>query len=199
MAIAHSTGHDSFGHWLSGFVDGEGCFILIVHAAKRFKTTIPCAKFEIHLRQDDQSILADIRRFLGVGVFYDRTSRLTPGSHQKSKPQICYRVAKASDLVREIIPHFETYPLRAKKKNDFAIWKRGVELLHRIQQRQRRVVSHRGGTLPKWTIAERAEFESLVSALKEQRKFESSGNGIPLDPPPRSNGSTQSDFTHLFD
>jgi hypothetical protein len=48
------------------------------------------------------------------------------------------RITAVGDLVRVVIPHFERYPLKTKKKNDFRIWRQAVELLAAVQKRKQR-------------------------------------------------------------
>ncbi|MFA5808702.1 MAG: LAGLIDADG family homing endonuclease [Thermoleophilia bacterium] len=95
---------DEFGHWLAGFTDGEGCF-----SAYPSGNGITLS-FTLHLREDDWPILAEIRRLLGFG-------RLT-----KSNGGAWLRFYRHPDLVA-IVRLFDKYPLRAKKKSDFALFR----------------------------------------------------------------------------
>jgi len=181
MVADHPTDRDTFGHWLSGFVDGEGMFLLKWHTCRDYQ--IPVAGFEIHLRLDDRSILEEIRDFLGVGTFYDRPERIHGPEKTRSKPQLCYRVNITKHLAKVVVPNFERYPLRAKKRNDFAIWKQGVALLYRVWKRPMQSAGYRKGTTRRWSVAQLDEFESLMMALREQRKFEASTPVIPPSVP----------------
>src|SRR5690348_2560353 len=99
----------TFGHWLAGFTDGEGCFTIIKNGSR-----FGC-KFEISLRDDDLQILEEIRDYLGVGVIYFRP-----------KPQATYRVHRKQDCA-VIQDFFHNFPLRAKKAEDFIIWSKAVD------------------------------------------------------------------------
>src|SRR5213078_1096808 len=104
MATDHSTGRDAFGHWLSGFTDGEGCFYLGMHLYKGKKCySCPTTNFHIILRQDDAPVLEEIRRFWGVGRLYISFAKQTPNQ----KPQSGFVVGRAGDLTSTVIPHFE--------------------------------------------------------------------------------------------
>ena len=123
---------DSFGHWLSGFVDGEGCFGIYCYSNKRTNEFNPGAlsfEFSIQLREDDRDILEEIQRYFNCG-------HLAVGSRRKARAegkvnardQIKFSCKKLSEILGAIIPHFDEYPLRAKKRGDFEIWKRAVLL-----------------------------------------------------------------------
>jgi LAGLIDADG DNA endonuclease family protein len=183
--IMPAAERDAFGHWLSGFTDGEGCFYLGV-GFRWGKYKVALARFDIQLRADDRVILEEIRAFWGVGhIRY-------AGQQKRSRPKVVLRIFAASALANVVVPHFDRYPLRAKKQRDFLIWKRGVELYHRVQAG--RIVplpGGRGGTRPRWTPGEMELFESLAIALREQRKFDAAGSL----PPPTAEPPGQSQLT----
>ena len=111
---------DDFANWFSGFVDGEGCFTY--NSYERYTTP----QFTIHLRADDREILEECqRRFGGCISEYEVTERakkLKPGC----SPDVLWQVTANKELLG-IVRHFEKYPLRAKKKCDFEIWKLMVQ------------------------------------------------------------------------
>lgn len=161
---------DYFGAWLSGFVDGEGCFQL-----HREKTGIGSCRLLIKLRCDDLSILRDIQAYFGVGVVSVRDpTEYALKSHPGTNPQAHYAVARIGDHIRVVIPHFVRFPLMAKKREAFEIWRQGVEMVHRIGKRPR-ISGYRTGSRPKWTSREISDFEVLRSALKDQHRFDPSG------------------------
>ncbi len=162
---------ETFGYWLSGFVDGEGCFLL----NPRKTDTTPIAALEIGLREDDRPILEIIRSFFGAGSIY-HARRATPrenNPHHNSYAQ--YQLCSSEVLATVVIPHFERCPLLAKKRHDFAIWKQGVLLVNSVCQRAWTRVGSRPANHPrgrfKWTEAEIAEFDRLADALKRVRHF----------------------------
>jgi hypothetical protein len=154
---------DAFGHWLSGFVDGEGHFCLhrckhkMAHGGKTLG-----ASLAISVRLDDQEILREIGRYWGVGTFNFPTP--INGNHA-----IRFQVASFRDLYLVVVPHFERYPLRAKKQRDFEIWKKGVEIMYRVKCRP--PVSNGRRFFPKATDTERDEFQVLVDLLQKQRRY----------------------------
>ncbi len=145
-----------FGDWLSGFVDGEGCFSLTKMIDKHgYETRF--ARFAIALRSDDGQILQKIQSFLMCGSIFPRKGYGT------SNPAMIFAVSNTSQLTNFVVPHFDSHPLQAKKRNDFLIWKQAVMLLHCVCSRRH----HR-----KWTSQEMVAFDAIVDALKNQRQFE---------------------------
>lgn len=111
------------GDYIAGFVDGEGCFYLTYRSERKsarenqpvYRRWVPY--FAIVLRQDDKEILEKIKITLGCG-----TISLTSS-------QARYNVQNIKDIISKVIPFFEKHTLRAKKKNDFLLWKKAAFLI----------------------------------------------------------------------
>lgn len=162
--FAGEIDRDYFGAWLSGFVDGEGCFMLLRHARPSGRI-IRHARFLIALRQDDLPTLEAIQAYWGTGKIQVRKS------YGNSQPQRFFAIWNRPILESVLIPHFGRYPLVAKKRRDYEIWKQGVAVLARVSKRPRRCRGYEGGIFPKWTDADGDEFDRLASLLTETRKF----------------------------
>lgn len=108
----------SFGHWLAGFVAGEGHFGIARQArqAELFRPT-----FRLALRSDDDATLHEICRVLGFGKV---TYHSTKTTHVASFGVHAYAEAMA------LVTLFRRFPLRAKKQLDFEAWARCVEYGH---------------------------------------------------------------------
>jgi hypothetical protein len=116
----------SFGHWLAGFTDGEGCF--------RIKTTnqgtYQC-RFSIGLRADDAPILFEIQdRLGGIGTLCHS------GKNNARQEQWRWEV-NAKTHVAKLVDVYDAYPLRAKKAQDFAIWREAVQIWLRVENGKR--------------------------------------------------------------
>lgn len=165
---------DAFGHWLSGFTDGEGCFILGLRQMRNGYWNAR-VKFQIGLRSDDRAALELIQKFWQCGTIRRMCAEKQTGVSWVSNETVCFHIEGVEKLRDIVVPHFERYPLRAKKSRDFSIWKRGVELVARIKVQPRRRGEfgrrHAGGFQPKWTAENWEEFSSLVATLRETRQF----------------------------
>lgn len=187
---------DAFGHWLSGFCDGEATFA-IVKSAKRGRTRTDRgmmsyrAVFAIGLRDDDLDILRTVQSFLGCG--YIQLLKNLRSKIPNAKPVARFRVDDQENAVGIIVPNFERYPLRAKKRQDFIIWSEAARMLWERKKRKTKTKIGRTGTLPKWSDAEHERFLLLWSSLREQREYRSApiARGPVMRPPDPEQG-------HLF-
>lgn len=121
---------DAFGHWLAGFIDGEGCFFF-----HKKKGQFSPPQFQLKLRDDDREILDECVRRTSLG-------RVIPVLRRgASKPQSKWLITKRADCVA-LVRLLDRCPLRAKKRRDFAIWREAVALWNT----QKKVGRAGGGT-----------------------------------------------------
>ncbi len=116
--------------WLLGFVDGEGCFSIGLTrqagGANRvgYRTGWQVSHSFVVV-QGARSLVAlhQLREFFGVGAVYVNRR------HDNHRDDLWHYVVSRRDDLREIIiPFFERYPLRTSKRDDFAKFKRCVDL-----------------------------------------------------------------------
>ena len=113
---------DGFGHWLAGFIDGEGCFGIAQRQGEKHNSSIYYFCFmSIKLRDDDRSIIEEIRCRTGIGSIYVNKAR------SNSKTGIQWLIINKSDCL-SLVEILDKYPLRAKKSKDYAIWREAVLL-----------------------------------------------------------------------
>lgn len=94
--------------YISGFVDGEGCFIVnITIDPKRTLGVRIIPSFLIKLDRRDTALIYRIKKYFKVG------------SIRISGSFVVYSVSSLKDLINVIIPHFDMYPLITKKKSRF--------------------------------------------------------------------------------
>ena len=171
-----------FGHWLSGLTDGEGSFHLGTLTHRRKGRQTPAAAFTIGLRADDLPILRLIQSFFRCG-FIRYVSREDQRRRGKKVNDCAYwRVTRTLDLIAVIIPHFEAFPLRAKKVRDFRVWKDGIYLMHQCSRAPRVRVGPTNGQI--WTPDRLRHFRSLADALKAGRQYQAPPIDLPKPPPP---------------
>lgn len=160
-----------FGNWVSGFTDGEGCFILswARHVAGH---SAVMATFHIQLRRDDIEILRLMQSFFACGSV---SGNYAPSRLQGNRnPAAVLRIRSIRDHISTTIPHFEKHPLRAKKARDFELWKQGVFVADSVNNRRMKLGGERGfrGSTP-WSKEEKEKYNSFANALREQRTYDS--------------------------
>ncbi len=120
-----------FRGWVTGFVDGEGCFSIgFIRQHDRagrvgYRLGYQVAH-EFAVTQGAQSVqcVHELREFFGVGqVIRNRRS----DNHRED----LYRcvVRKRSDLLETIIPFFREHPMRSSKQANFEKFARCVDLV----------------------------------------------------------------------
>lgn len=143
----------AFGHWLAGFTDGEGCFLI-----NHYRKTYSCA-FSIQLRADDNNVLEHIQEQLGFGRLFLHTSV----NKSNRNPRSVFHVSTKDGcvLLRNL---FLTYPLRAKKARDFEIWTEALDFWLTVYRRH----DDNGRMIPwdNWTVMAEAK-----ERLELNRKF----------------------------
>ena len=105
-------------NWVTGFVDAEGCFSVIVEISENLKRKVRVS-FEINLHEKDKEILSNIQSFFGLGAIY----------HRPDRKNSVYRVSNVNHIKNVIIPHFTEYPLISKKSRDFLLWSKVIEII----------------------------------------------------------------------
>jgi hypothetical protein len=84
---------DSFGNWLAGFVDAEGCFSI---CKNHVNSNSHVARFTLSLRDDDVETLHCIVRTTGLGNVHRYTPKSTKTS--KTRPVAVWSVTSESDV-----------------------------------------------------------------------------------------------------
>ena len=104
--------------WVSGFTDGEGCFIVSTTKNKNLKLGWQVQLyFQISLHNKDLELMTEIKNFFGVGSI-----------NRLDKRSIQFRATSLKDLII-IIKHFETFPLITDKCADFELFKKAFKLI----------------------------------------------------------------------
>ncbi len=106
--------HMDFASYVSGFVDGEGCFSVSFNLRAKLKTGIEVRpSFSIGQNERSLKLLRAIEQFFGCG------------SIRYSSRDACYRYETRDirELMRKILPHFEKFPLQSDKAKDFKIFR----------------------------------------------------------------------------
>ena len=105
--------------WITGFVDGEGCFYVGINKHSEMKVgfqVLPELTVVQHKR--DIQILYALRDYFECGVV-----RTNHGDRW------AYRVRSITDLFEIIVPFFIKYPLKSKKRLDFEKFKHILKMM----------------------------------------------------------------------
>lgn len=95
--------------WITGFVDGEGCFYVGFTRSKDLKTGIQVLpEFVVSQHTRSEYVLEGLKKYFGTGVVR---------SNGTDKRQ--YRVRSIKDLLEKVIPFFEKHQLKTTKRHDF--------------------------------------------------------------------------------
>jgi hypothetical protein len=95
--------------WITGFVDGEGCFFVGINAHKEMTAgyqVLP--EFTVVQHKRDVQVLHALKDYFGCGVV-----RVNHGD------RMAYRVRGIKHLSETIVPFFVKHPLKTKKNVDF--------------------------------------------------------------------------------
>lgn len=105
-------------NWLIGFVEGEGCFLVVFQESKNKKTHNISLRFTITQHVRDSVLLESLLSFLGCG----RCSY--------SRNEVTFIISTFFDISTKIIPLFKKYPLLGTKKEDFRDFFKVAELIN---------------------------------------------------------------------
>ena len=95
--------------WITGFVDGEGCFHVGINAHKEMTAgyqVLP--EFTVVQHERDVQVLHALKAYFGCGVV-----------RENHGDRMAFRVQKLKDLLDVIAPFFMKHPLKTKKNVDF--------------------------------------------------------------------------------
>lgn len=111
--------------YVAGFIDGEGSFSISIGKHKTLRRGFEVRpEFEIELRKDDQEILERILVTIGIGRIYD-CSYERYGWY----PHVKYKITSIWDLKEYLFPLLDKYPLLAKKRKSYLLFKQIVSMV----------------------------------------------------------------------
>jgi intein-encoded DNA endonuclease-like protein len=130
---SHSTfrekGKDSLdfqlpGEYVAGFIDGEGCFTIVISKHRTKKLGVDARlHFQIELRSDDLEILQQIQKTLDCGRIYHLNYE-----RYGWNPHVELKVSSIREITDKLIPFLNQYPLRAKKRLSYQYFLQAVEI-----------------------------------------------------------------------
>ena len=122
--------------FVTGIVEGEGCFSVSFNRRKRISVGIETRpSFSISLSKQNLKLLKELREYFGCGAIrFSRSDRTYK-----------YETRSVEDIAKKIIPHFERFPLQGDKRKDFEKFQKIVGMvranLHLNQKKLREIIS----------------------------------------------------------
>ena len=107
--------------YVTGFVDGEGCFLISFSLRSKMKLGIEVRpSFSVSQHKRSQDVIFFLWRFFRCGgVRFSKKDR-----------NYKFEVRNITDLVTVIIPHFRKHPLMTAKKDEFDRFAKICELIY---------------------------------------------------------------------
>ena len=107
--------------YISGFVDGEGCFCVSFQPSRRHRLGWEVRpSFSVSQNADRAELLVVIQQRWGCGS-------IRPDRSDKT---LKFEVRNVRDLVEKVLPHFRTHPLASSKQRDVERFERVCGLVY---------------------------------------------------------------------
>ena len=106
-------------HWISGFVDGEGCFFIALNSSSNKVGGTVQLKFLVAQHSRDTLLLKSFVNYFNCGNYY----------FKHSGEAVEFVVSKFKDIHEKILPFFEKYPLIGSKSRDFTDFYKAAQLI----------------------------------------------------------------------
>jgi hypothetical protein len=107
--------------WVTGFVDGEGCFHIGVSKHGEMKTGFQVLpEFTVVQHERDVKALYALKAFFGCGVV-----------RKNHGDRMAFRVRKLEHLKQIIVPFFMQHSLKTGKRQDFLKFRRVLQMMER--------------------------------------------------------------------
>jgi len=107
--------------YVTGFVDGEGCFQISFSYRKKMKFGIEVRpSFSVSQHKRNKDIILFLHKFFECGGV----------RFSKRDQNYKYEVRSTKELIKKVIPHFKEYPLQTDKKEQFERFAEICEIIH---------------------------------------------------------------------
>ncbi len=121
-------------NWLLGFIEGEGCFCIVLKkAGKRNQYYQITADFTIKLTESERPLLEKIRSYLGgIGhIYFQGSDPSRKKGLVNARDCVAFKVTKLSE-VKKIVDFLRSLDFVShSKKAEFEIWKECIHLMEK--------------------------------------------------------------------
>ena len=95
---------------MTGFVTGEGCFLVHITKSLQGKLDVVSLSFKVSQHLRDEQLLRSFISFFGCGLF---------NHHSQKNESGVFIVRKFSDISEKILPFFSSHKIEGIKREDF--------------------------------------------------------------------------------
>ena len=173
-----------FGSYVSGFVDGEGCFCVSFHPSRRHRFGWEVRpSFSVSQNAGRAELLYMLKDAWGCGS-------IRPDRSDKT---LKFEIRNVGELIRTVVPHFRKFPLLSSKQADFVRFSRICQLVHGGRHLDREGFEDVVGTAMDMNPSGRRKYsrsEILSSLRSGERIVYATGNRGPHEVPTCTNGVT---------
>lgn len=156
--------------YITGYVDGEGCFGLQFRKDVRHeRSSAPVyyswkAQFAITARKDEKELFERIKNYFSCGEIYNQKKN-------NIIEEIHYCVSNLDELKNIISPFFKEHQLQAKKKYDFELWAEAIDIMYKNKKQQPNIVKGQKGFSK--NIWDDADMNRLLEIHSSMQKYKS--------------------------
>ena len=101
--------------YITGYVDGEGCFSVTFNRRPAMNTGWELRpSFSVSQNEDRRQVLDKIREYFGCGYI----------RRDYSDKTVKFEIRDHKELMTKVIPHFQKYPFISAKQKDFNLFVR---------------------------------------------------------------------------
>ena len=119
-------------YYITGFVDGEGCFSITIQRSKNVKLGIQVIpEFHVSQHQNRTEVLRAIQKRFSCGYIKPNNPR-----NPKDLTSV-YVVRNLADLQNKVIPFFQKYPFISSKQQDFEKLSKVVNMMSKGEHLKR--------------------------------------------------------------
>ena len=115
--------------YISGYVDGEGCFSISFSRCKRLRIgweTKP--SFSVSQNENRAEVLYILQKRFDSGFL----------RRDYSDKTLKYEIRSLSTLIKSVIPHFKSFPLLSSKQKDFLLFEKVCRYMARGEHMNKR-------------------------------------------------------------
>ena len=123
--------------YITGFVDGEGCFSITIQKSNNVKLGIQVIpEFHVSQNSDRTEVLDAIKSRWNCGYIKENDRR-----NPRDMTSV-YVVRNINDIRNKVIPFFDRYPIFSSKKQDFEKFKIVVGMMKRQEHLNKKGLIH---------------------------------------------------------